>query len=80
MSPVKASKVAKTAKADKPVKAANAPKAAKPAADALSPRALNRATLARQMLLRREKLKPRVAIERLLCLQAQIARPPFLAL
>ena len=48
--------------------------------DVLSARALNRATLARQMLLRRETLKPRVAIERLLCLQAQIARPPFLAL
>ncbi len=48
--------------------------------DLLSPRPLNPPTLARQMLLRREKLKPRVAIERLLCLQAQIARPPFVAL
>jgi Winged helix DNA-binding domain len=54
--------------------------AAKAAADVLSPRALNRATLARQLLLRREKLKPVAAIERLLCLQAQIARPPFIAL
>jgi hypothetical protein len=48
--------------------------------DVLSRRALNRATLARQMLLRREKVKPAAAIERLLCLQAQIARPPFVAL
>jgi Winged helix DNA-binding domain len=55
-------------------------KQAKPAADALSPRALNRATLARQLLLRREKVKPAAAIQRLLCLQAQIARPPFVAL
>lgn len=50
------------------------------AADVLSRRALNRATLARQMLLRREKVTPLAAIERLLCLQAQIARPPFVAL
>ncbi len=48
--------------------------------DVLSRRALNRATLARQMLLRREKMKPAAAIERLLCLQAQLARPPFVAL
>src|SRR6266542_3686382 len=46
----------------------------------LSRRTLNRATLARQLLLRREKLKPVPAIERLLGLQAQIARPPFVAL
>jgi hypothetical protein len=45
----------------------------------LSRRALNRATLARQMLLRREKLKPVPAVTRLLGLQAQIARPPFVA-
>jgi hypothetical protein len=32
------------------------------------------------LLLRREKLKPAAAIERLLCLQAQLARPPFVAL
>jgi hypothetical protein len=49
-------------------------------ADVLGPRALNRATLARQMLLRREKLGVVAAIERLLCLQAQNARPPFIAL
>jgi hypothetical protein len=46
----------------------------------MSRRALNRATLARQMLLRREKVKPAAAIERLLGLQAQLPRPPFIAL
>jgi hypothetical protein len=50
------------------------------AGDVLSVRALNRATLARQMLLRREQLKPVPALARLLCLQAQMARPPFVAL
>src|SRR5262249_55263223 len=41
---------------------------------------LNRATLARQMLLKREKIKPLAAVERLLGLQAQVARPPFVGL
>jgi hypothetical protein len=41
---------------------------------------LNRATLARQMLLAREKVKPLQALERLVGLQAQLARPPFLSL
>jgi hypothetical protein len=46
----------------------------------LTRRALNRATLARQMLLSREKTTPLRAIERLVGLQAQLARPPFIAL
>ena len=47
---------------------------------ALSLRALNRATLARQMLLRRELLAALPAVERLVALQAQLARPPFIGL
>jgi hypothetical protein len=46
----------------------------------LSTRALNRATLARQMLLTREETTPVRAIERLVGLQAQLARPPFIGL
>ena len=46
----------------------------------LSPRALNRATLARQMLLARETHDATSAVERLGGLQAQLARPPFVAL
>jgi hypothetical protein len=42
--------------------------------------ALNRATLARQMLLQREAVKPVTAVERLAGLQAQAARPPFVGL
>jgi hypothetical protein len=47
---------------------------------ALSPRALNRATLARQMLLRREPLTAVAGVERLVALQAQLPRPPFIGL
>lgn len=49
-------------------------------APVLSPRALGRATLARQLLLARAALPPLAAIEHLAGLQAQLARPPFLGL
>jgi len=46
----------------------------------LTLRALNRAYLARQMLLARDEITPLGAVERLVALQAQLARPPFVAL
>jgi hypothetical protein len=46
----------------------------------LSPRELNRATLARQMLLVRRKVAPLKAIETLVGLQAQVPRAPFISL
>ncbi|XXX80714.1 winged helix DNA-binding domain-containing protein [Sorangium sp. So ce134] len=46
----------------------------------LTRRELNRATLARQMLLSRERTTAVHGIERLVALQAQLARPPFIGL
>jgi hypothetical protein len=51
-----------------------------PAPTPLGLRDLNRATLARQMLLAREAVKPLRAIERLAGLQAQWPRPPHVGL
>jgi hypothetical protein len=51
-----------------------------PASDTLTLRQINRATLARQMLLAREKATPAKAIERLVGMQAQWPKPPFLGL
>ena len=48
--------------------------------DVLSRDQLSRATLARQMLLGREKVTVLRAVERLAGLQAQLARPPFIGL
>jgi len=48
--------------------------------EVLTTRQLNRATLARQMLLAREKTTPLRAIERLAGMQAQVPRPPFIGL
>lgn len=48
--------------------------------ETLSRKALNRALLARQMLLAREAVAPVRAIERLVGLQAQQAQPPFVGL
>jgi hypothetical protein len=46
----------------------------------LTRRALNRATLARQLLLEREETSALRAIEQLVGLQAQLARPPYIGL
>jgi len=49
-------------------------------ADVLGPRALNRATLARQMLLRRVDATPFAAVEHLVGMQAQVPLNPYLGL
>jgi len=51
-----------------------------PGAIVLDHRALGRATLARQLLLARERIPVLKAVERLGPLQAQLPRPPFVAL
>jgi len=48
--------------------------------DVLTLRELGRATLARQMLLERATIGAREAIERLVSLQAQLPRPPYIGL
>lgn len=50
------------------------------AAPTLTSQQLNRATLARQMLLAREKTSTLAAVEKLGGLQAQLARPPYIGL
>jgi len=47
---------------------------------ALSPRDLNRAVLARQLLLERHQLSATAALRRLLAIQGQLARAPFVGL
>ena len=49
-------------------------------AETLGPRALGRATLARQLLLKRKELTPLDAAEHLVGLQAQVPRDPYVAL
>jgi Winged helix DNA-binding domain len=48
--------------------------------EVLSPRALGRATLARQLLLERAEMPPRDAVAHLVGLQAQVPRDPYVAL
>ncbi len=53
---------------------------AKPGEPILTLRALNRAFLARQLLLERAPITPLAAIAQLVAVQAQLARPPFVGL
>ena len=50
------------------------------AVETLSPRALNRATLARQLLLGRSEMPVLDAVEHLVGLQAQVPHNPYTAL
>lgn len=61
-------------------KAMRSTKAATPGGPVLDIRALNRATLDRQLLLRRSPVSARAAVEHLLGLQAQNVKPPYYAL
>ncbi len=54
--------------------------AAPPSPPVLGPRALNRATLARQLLLSRSPMSATAAVEHLVGLQAQNVKPPYYAL
>lgn len=56
------------------------PRHAATAAGTIGPKALGRATLARQLLLERARIDVVSAVERLAGLQAQIPRPPFVGL
>jgi len=51
-----------------------------PRARVLSDRELNRALLARQLLLRRRRASPLATVERLVAMQAQVPRDPYVAL
>ena len=74
----KATKTKATASAES-VKSAKTAKAVT-ARPVLDPRALNRATLHRQLLLNRSPLSAGAAVEHLLGLQAQNVKPPYYAL
>ncbi|MFJ9728791.1 winged helix DNA-binding domain-containing protein [Streptomyces sp. NPDC101209] len=63
-----------------PARTRRAPRASAADAPVLGPRALNRATLARQLLLRRAPLTVADAVGHLLGLQAQNVKPPYYAL
>ncbi|HEU4994543.1 MAG TPA: winged helix DNA-binding domain-containing protein [Gemmatimonadaceae bacterium] len=58
---------------------AKSPKTSK-TSETLTTRQLNRALLARQMLLERERMSSVAAVERIAGMQAQVPRPPFMGL